>query len=138
MDGILVTYIHARRICIVTILLLPVGFVSAQELHNDHQGIYHGKVTEIIDEEVRRIPGTDTEHLYQTIKAEVLDGPLKGTIITIENDYLELDKGDKFYFNYSRYTDGRESYGVTNIDRKDSLIILSILFILAVVAFGGW
>ncbi|PIT90985.1 hypothetical protein COU17_02865 [Candidatus Kaiserbacteria bacterium CG10_big_fil_rev_8_21_14_0_10_49_17] len=87
---------------------------------------------------MRRIPGTDTEHLYQTIKAEVLDGPLKGTIITIENDYLELDKGDKFYFNYSRYTDGRESYGVTNIDRKDSLIILSILFILAVVAFGGW
>lgn len=119
-------------------LFLPICFISAQELHNDYQGTYHGKVMEIVDEEIRDIPGTDTDHLFQTIKAEVLDGPLEGQIITIENDYLELDKGDKFYFNYNVYIDGRESYGVTNIDRKDSLIILSILFILAVVVFGGW
>lgn len=123
---------------LLTFLILPIGLVSAQELHNDFQGNYHGKVTEIVDEEMREIPGTDTEQLFQTIKAEVLDGPLEGQIITIENDYLELDKGDKFYFNYNIYIDGRESFGVTNIDRKDSLIVLSILFVLAVVVFGGW
>lgn len=118
-------------------LCAPVYFASAQELHNDFQGNYHGKVTNIVNEEIRDILGTDTKHLFQTIEAEVLNGPLKGEMITIENDYLELDKGDKFYFNYNVYLDGREAYGVTDIDRKTSLIILSVLFILSIVIFGG-
>lgn len=119
-------------------LLLPLGFASAQELHNDFQGTYHGKVIEVLSEEMREIPGTDTGHLYQTIKAEVLDGPQEGKIITIENDYLALDKGDKFYFNHNIYIDGREGYWVINVDRKDSLIVLAALFVLVIVVFGGW
>lgn len=113
------------------------AFTSAQELHNDHQGIYHGKVLEVLSEEMREIPGTDTDHLYQSVQAKILDGPKKGEIIIIENDYLELDKGDKFYFNYNIYIDGTESFGILNIDRKDSLIILVLIFVFVVVAFGG-
>jgi len=113
-------------------------FVSAQEIHNDYQGTFHGKVVEIVDEEIREIPGTGTEHLFQTIRAKVLDGPKEGEIITIENDYLELDKGDKFYFNYNIYIDGRESYGITNIDRKGSLLLLTFIFIGIIIAFGRW
>lgn len=120
------------------LFLLPFGCISAQELHNEYQGTYHGKVLEIVDEETREIPGTSTGHLFQTIRAEILDGPQKGRIITIENDYLELDEGNKFYFNHSVYMDGSESYGVTNIDRKDSLIILTITFVLVIIIFGGW
>lgn len=116
--------------------LLPT-FVSAQELHDDYQGTYRGKVLEVLDEKMREIPGTNTEHLFQTIKAEVLDGPKTGEIITIENDYLELDKGDKFYFNYNIDIDGVKSYGIINIDRRDSLFILVALFILTVIVFGG-
>jgi len=119
-------------------LLLPVSIVSAQELHNDYQGTYHGKVVEILDEKMREIPGTGTEHLFQEIKVEVLDGPKKGEFITIENDYLELDKGDKFYFNYNIYIDGRESYGIINIDRKDSLLLLVAIFVGIIIAFGRW
>ncbi|MCI5108282.1 MAG: YibE/F family protein [Candidatus Pacebacteria bacterium] len=111
---------------------------SAQVLHNDYQGTYHGKVLEIIDEEIREIPGTDTEHLYQTIRVEVLDGPKEGEIITIENDYLELDKGDKFYFNHNIYIDGREGFGIINIDRKGSLLLLTIIFISTIIIFGRW
>ncbi len=116
--------------------LLPT-FVSAQELHDDYQGTYRGKVLEVLDEKMREIPGTNTEHLFQTIKAEVLDGPKTGEIITTENDYLELDKGDKFYFNYNIDIDGVKSYGIINIDRRDSLFILVALFILTVIVFGG-
>ncbi|MCE9628652.1 MAG: YibE/F family protein [Candidatus Vogelbacteria bacterium] len=111
---------------------------SAQELHLDYQGTYRGKVIEILAEEWREIPGTETDHLYQTIKAEILDGPQVGKILTIENDYLELDKGNKFYFNYNIDLGGQETYGIVNIDRRDSLILLTTIFILAVVVFGGW
>ena len=114
------------------------SLVSAQEIHNDYQGTWHGQVVEVVDEEVREILGTDTEQLFQTIKAEVLDGPKEGEVITIENDYLQLDEGDKFYFNYNVYIDGSESYGVINIDRRTELFILIGLFVLAIVVFGGW
>lgn len=110
---------------------------QAQELYDSYQGTLHGRVVEILRQEMREIPGTGTTHLYQTIRAEVLDGTLEGKVITIENDYLELDKGDKFYFNHNIEIDGRETYGIVSIDRKDSLIFLVALFVLAVVAFGG-
>jgi len=114
--------------------------LSAQspEVHESYQGTWHGKVSAVLDEEVRVIPGTDTEHTYQTIEVEVLDGPLEGDLITIENDFLELDSGDKFYFNYNVYVDGSESYGIVSIDRTGSLYVLIAMFIFAVVLFGGW
>jgi len=122
---------------VISFLLLPaVG--NAQEIHNDYQGTYRAKVIKIESEELRAIPGTDTEHLYQEIKVEVLDGPEAGRTITIENDYLELDKGDKFYFNHNIYIDGTEVYAVVNIDRRGALILFGLLFVGAVIAFGGW
>lgn len=118
-------------------LLGPI-ITSAQVIHNEYQGTYRGKVIEVIDEEIREIPGTDTEHLYQTIKAEILNGPKEGEVVVIENDYLELDKGDKFYFNYNIYLDGREGFGITNIDRRGSLLFLTVVFVSIIVIFGRW
>lgn len=122
---------------VAVFLFLPfTGYT--QEVHNAYQGTYRGQVMEIQSEELREIPGTGTEHLYQSIEVKVLDGPAKGDTIIIENDYLELEEGDKFYFNHNIYIDGTEVYGVVNIDRRDSLIFLGLLFVGAVVAFGGW
>lgn len=111
---------------------------TAQELHDDRQGTFRGKVLEVLSSETRIVPGTDTEHLYQSIRAEVLGGPQKGEIILIENDYLELDKGDKFYFNHYIYIDGREDYGIINIDRRASLVLLVLIFVGVIVLFGRW
>lgn len=127
-----------RKILLLCSLLFPVFFVGAQEIYNEYQGTYRGEVIHIVDEEVRQIPGTDTEQLFQTIEAKILDGPQKGQIITIENDYLELDQGNKFYFNYNVYIDGTEAHAITNIDRRGSLLFLVILFVFAVIVFGGW
>lgn len=122
----------------ITILALFPTFSVAQEVHNDFQGTWRGKVTEVISKEEKDIPGTNTKHIYQIIRAEVLSGPKEGEIIQIENDYLELKSGQKFYFNYNVYVDGAESYTVTNVDRRSGLMFLVIIFILAVLLFGGW
>jgi len=119
------------------VFLLPMH-AGGQELYNDYQATWRGQVKEIISEEMREIPGTDTKHLYQNIRAEILDGPRAGEVIVIENDYLELDKGDKFYFNYYLHIGGTEMYGITNIDRRGSLIVLAALFVISIIAFGGW
>lgn len=118
--------------------LAPTSAVSAQILDNTYQGVWRAKVTDIIDSQVRTIPGTDTTQLYQTIEAKVLEGPKEGEVIRIENDYLELDTGDAFYFNYSQYPDGTEGYGVISIDRRFSLFVLGMVFVVAIILFGGW
>ena len=122
---------------IVAVCLLP-NIGLAQEIHNEFQGTWRGQVVEITQEEKRIIPGTETEHLYQTILVEVLDGPMRGEEIVIENDYLELDVRDKFYFNHYIYIDEQEVFAVTTIDRRGALVFFVLLFVGAVVALGGW
>ena len=124
--------------CLLLIAIVFPPVVQAQEVHNELQGTYRGKVLEVVSSEERTVPGTQTATPVQTIDVEVLDGPFDGDIITIENDFLALDQGDRFYFNYNIYLDGSESYAVTNIDRRGPLMIFVALFAFAVIALGGW
>jgi uncharacterized membrane protein len=129
------------RLFVWSLLLIAIAFppvVQAQEVHNELQGTYRGKVIEVVSSEERTVPGTQTATPVQTIDVEILDGPFDGDIITIENDFLALDEGDRFYFNYNVYLDGSESYAVTNIDRRGPLSVFVALFAFAVIALGGW
>lgn len=131
---------HMKTTILFFLFLLSCTPVSVygQEVHNDYQGTWRARVLEVVASEVRTIPGIDTTHLFQTIQAQVIDGPQDGKVITVENDYLELKKGDTFYFNYLVDIHGREQYGVVNIDRRGALTILLLIFIGTVVFFGGW
>ena len=123
---------------LVCLLLVVPAVGTAQEVHNEYQGTYRGEVLLILEQQYREVPGTGTDTLLQTIQVSVLDGPKKGETLTIENEYLELEAGDKFYFNHNIYIDGTESYFVTNIDRRDSLLFFVLLFVVTIVVFGGW
>lgn len=127
-----------KYILLYIMLFLTPVFVNAQEVFNEYQGTYRAKVVHILNEHIQEIPGTQTKQLIQIIEAEILSGPQKGEVITLTNDYIELDEGDAFYFNYNVYIDGTEAHTIINIDRKNSLLLLSIIFIIAVILFGGW
>jgi uncharacterized membrane protein len=124
--------------CLLLVAIVSPSLTQAQQVHNELQGTYRGKVLEVVSSEDRTVPGTQTATAVQTIDVEILDGPFDGDIITIENDFLALDEGDRFYFNYNVYLDGSESYAVTNIDRRGPLMIFVALFAFAVIALGGW
>lgn len=113
-------------------------FTYAQELHNEDRGTYRAAVHEIIAQEMREIPGTEATHLYQTIRVEILEGPMEGKEVIIENDYLELSEGDRFYLSHTVLIDGSELYGVIGIDRTVALYWLVGLFVVVVIMFGGW
>ncbi len=117
---------------------LAVPQVQAQELRTETQQSYRAKVMDVVSEDVRLVPGTDTEHRYQTIRAEILEGPQEGEEVTIENDYLALKEGDRFYLSHTTLLDGSEVYGVLSIDRTSSLLWLAVFFAAVVIAFGGW
>ncbi len=131
-------YKYIFFVLVICSVFLPTFSLKAQEVYEDYQGTWRGQVLEILSSQKKLIPGTETEHTYQNINALLLDGPQKGKTITIENDYLELKKGNKFYFNYLKDIGGGEKYVITNIDRRDSLLWLVIVFVLAIVIFGGW
>lgn len=125
-------------ILLIMISFFAPHFSQAQEMHNEYQGTYRGKVLDIIDEEMRVVPGLEAEQLYQTMRVKILSGPQKDDILTFENDYLALREGNRFYFNYLVLIDGTERYAVTNVDRRLALVVLTLIFIGAVILFGRW
>jgi uncharacterized membrane protein len=123
------------------------GFISTKTalaytpeatLIQDKTEIIKARVVDVLKQEKRLIPGTDVEGMFQTITAEILEGDKKGKIVTVENDYLALEKGDRFFLFHAIYgTDGREVYSVRDVDRRGALLFFVFLFIAVVLWFSG-
>ncbi|MBI5456999.1 YibE/F family protein [Candidatus Kaiserbacteria bacterium] len=128
------------RFCVLllTFLFIVPAPLHSQELVEDETEISKSRVVEVLRQETREIPGTDTDTLYQEIKVLVLTGSEEGNEVTIENDYLVLQEGDTFYMR--RVVDsasGLTTYSVVEPYRLPALGILVALFIAIVVIFGG-
>jgi uncharacterized membrane protein len=122
-------------------ILLTVSIAAplrAAELVADTHVITKAVVTEIITQEKRALPGTDTPVVYQRLIVEFLEGSEKGKRIGLENDYVEFAVGDKLYVSHTtNKLDGKDLYAVSERFRLPVLAGLAILFIVLVAAFGG-
>ncbi|MBX2866957.1 YibE/F family protein [Candidatus Kaiserbacteria bacterium] len=118
------------------IMTLPV-FASAQELYQDVQNTWRAEVIEVSDEHTVTVPGSDVENSVQTLTVRFLEGEREGEWVTFENDYIQLDEGDRFYLNHLKTIDGREYYLVREVDRKGAMAIVFALFAGVVLLFGG-
>lgn len=111
---------------------------AQSELVPDTTTLVRAKVLSIEKEETREVPGTGASHSIQTIQAQILEGEQKGAVVTIENDYLDLEKGEQFYLSHTvDGIDGTEYYTVRDPYRLPQLFGIVMLFILAVLLFGG-
>jgi len=132
-------FFSAVFVFVLSLFVTPIANAqTTAELHNDYQGTYRAEVLEIVSSEMQDDPLSNLKTLSQKIKAKVLDGPQKGLVIETEDDFLHLEKGDVFYFNYNKYIDGTESYDITNIDRRGALLLLGFLFVAVILLFGRW
>ena len=115
------------------------GMVYAQsELVPDQTTLMKARVLNIEKEETKEIPGTDTKTTFQTIKVQILDGAEKGKEVTIDNDYLNLEKGEVFYLTHTVSSlDDVEYYTVNDPYRLPQVLFLVGLFVVAVCIFGG-
>jgi len=118
-------------------LLLPAQIAFA-ESNVTENFIERAKVTEIISETIRTIPGTDTNTTYQSLRAEILTGIDKGAVVTVDNDYLNLQIGDQFYASHTRDgATGLDTYNVQEPYRLPVISVLVALFVLVIIVFGG-
>jgi len=128
---------------IIALLVLSLCFFApvnadAQQIIQDKIEILKARVVDVLDQEVRIVPGTDVQSTYQTIIAEIIEGERKGDIVTIDNDFLILEKGDKFFLRHLiDGEDGREVYTVRDVDRQGVIIGFIVLFAVAVIIFSG-
>lgn len=109
------------------------------EILQDKQEIFRAKVVSIIDEGIEVQDFIDKELFYQIIEAEILDGDEKGQLVTFENDFVKLKKGQRFYIlKVTHATTDRVVYLMHNVERLPWIIFFTLLFIGLVVFFGGW
>ncbi len=130
------------RKLIIQLLIAGSIFVAAgahaQEIAQDKETVVKATVLEVMHEERRTIPGTDTPANYQTIRVRILEGEEQGKEVTVENDYLNLKKGEVFYLLHSVGAyDGKDAYSVFDAYRLPALVFFVGLFVVCVVIFGG-
>lgn len=127
-----------NRIILCLVLFSIAALASAQELHQDLQGVWRAEVIEVISEESLIVPGTDVKTETQTLNVRLLEGERQGSFVEFENDYIQLKVGDRFYLNYLVTIHGDEFYSVREVDRRNAMFTLLALFVAAVLLFGGW
>lgn len=118
--------------------LFPLTSYAQAELVTDVVTIEKAKVVEVTNERTTLIPGTETSTDVQTLTAEILEGEKKGKVVTFENDYIQLERGDVFYIRHVTNSLGdSEFWSVADPYRLDTLFLLLILFLALLLIFGG-
>src|SRR5258706_11140791 len=84
------------------VFLLFFSLARAQELSPDIQTTAKAEVLEVLSQEKRTVPGTDVKSNYQTLRVKILDGEEAGKELKVDNDYLNLKKGDIFYLTHTK------------------------------------
>jgi uncharacterized membrane protein len=113
----------------------PSGIVAAHGFYQDIS--IHAKVISILSDERKEIPELNIERRIQQIEARILEGPQKGRVITVENYFIPLEQGSKFFLTYFVDADGVEGWIVQEPDRRGALVFFVALFVLAVWFFAG-
>lgn len=117
--------------------------VSEEEIVGYSTGTVVAQVSEIVEE--GEVTLGEVTQPYQIVKAKPVDGEFEGVPFQIEygthqirNEMILLEPGDKIMLTISITTDGEVSGYFTDFFRKDSLILLFGIFVLASVVISGW
>ncbi len=131
------------KILFIFVVLFLFSFFNAPQIHaneliQDKTEIVKARVLEVLSQNEEDVIGTDVKRINQNISIEILQGEQKGKVVIIENDYIVLSKGDKFFLYHSiDGLNGRESYSVRDVDRRPVIVFFMALFVAVVLLFLG-
>jgi uncharacterized membrane protein len=117
---------------------LPSTFLQAQEISAPDSELLEARVERVVEEREETLPGIGTEHTYQVLEARLLTGQREGDLVEVQNDYVPLAPGDRFFVLYQDHGGIDERYYLQDVDRRGPLMWLALLFVVAIVALGGW
>lgn len=119
-------------------LCAPIASAQTATLLQDHVTTVKARVESVVTKTPQELGWSDTATPRQEITAVIKDGDRKGEIVTFENDYIQLKKGDTFFLNITVHADDAVvRYSVEDPDRLPTLLLFAIIFIVLVVSIGG-
>jgi uncharacterized membrane protein len=118
--------------------------ISPKYLHavNNQDKSYKAKVIKILEE--KEIEIMENQQLYQKLEIEIINGSDIGKKIIIENgnqplvNIVEYKVNDRVLITNDRDLDGNEVYFITDFERKNSLMLLSIIFVTLTILVAKW
>ncbi len=125
---------------LLSIFALAIFFpfhVRAATLAQDQVTIVKATVLEVLSQTTESFPGAQIQTPTQSLQVEEIEGADKGKVVTFNNDYVMLKKGDTFYLSYTVDMDHTPYYTVFEPDRTPVLLFFAILFLVLVIIFGG-
>lgn len=119
-------------------LISPLSALAQETAVVEEQRLLKARVIEASPSIEKVVEGTSVVTETQTITIEVLEGVDEGTIVTFDNDFTQLKAGDVFYVRHTVGGFDLETWAVSDPYRLDVLIGVAIVFLIVVIAFGGW
>jgi len=117
---------------------VPSISVFAQESYAPASELLKARVETVQEEYTETIPGTDTVYTHQILEARILSGRQEGKLVQVQNDYIPLDEGDRFFVIYEDHGGTDMRYYLQDVDRLGSLTWLLLIFVASIIALGGW
>ena len=112
--------------------------VHAQELMQDQVTTVKARVDSVVTKAPKELLGLERTTPFQSITATIKEGEHAGEIVTFDNDYIQLKKGDRFFLTSTIDAEDKTvRYYVEDPDRLPLLGFFTILFIVLVVYIGG-
>lgn len=130
----------AAKITLCASLLMSIMMPLFSYAEAEMRERLRAEVVEVVHEESKEIPtftGAITKGKEQDIRVEILEGTHKGEEVEIANDFFMLKEGDKLFIDRMEDETGRITYQFEAPDRRAPLLVVVILFIATVLAFGG-
>jgi uncharacterized membrane protein len=117
---------------------LPVASTSTMPLSPSQTTVMKAIVLSVTSEENESGAYTGAAGIDQHLRAEILDGQEKGTIVSVENDHIPLASGDVFYLTHTiDPTQQIDIYAASDPYRLPWICGLVGLFVLCAIVFGG-
>lgn len=121
----------------IFLLIFIPGSLVFGEGNIPQENIWKAEVVEVIKDDTKVFPGTDQVEEFQILKVKILEGASEGKEVEVENDYLALRKGEKFYLIETLGETGEYNYAVKDKYRLPAIYFFLALFLVCLFAFGG-
>ena len=132
---------------IIVALLCIASSAQAQDLRDpmviptDREAFYKAKVIRVVEEGTESLGGLQRD--VQEVQLEIITGPAKGEVLTVENgllngrEDLKLYEGDKVIIEEWQTLEGETQYFLREKYRLPPLVLLTVIFLSLAFFFGG-
>lgn len=116
--------------------------IKTVEAQANSETSFEAKINKILEEKQIDIEGQ--KQIYQKIELKALTGLEKNKIITVENgkealaNVIKYEVGQRVIVTKDDGPDGTEFYSITDFVRRDSLLVLTVIFVVLTVIIGKW